>query len=372
MNSPPVLCSVTQQPGHGGIARVSALLWRVLEEMSARGCRLITLIPQGFEPPNAMDKLRFVKKVTRELLWRNVDWIVFDHLNLARVQRVVPRPFRRPYAVLLYGAEAWSPLSPRLKRVVQEATVRIAISKYTAERVAAAHRDIGPVEVCHLALPAPQWRRKVPGSPGESLKYSNVDASLLERVRPNSVLIVGRMFRTERYKGHDFLLEAWPSLKAGVPDAQLVIVGRGDDMERLSVKARNTGLGDSILFTGQVNDGTLEGIYRRAAVFAMPSRGEGFGLVYLEAMQHRLPCVGSIHDAAAEVVEHGVTGWLVNQDDKAGLVEALAGLLQNPSRRREMGEAGFERLQKLFSFEQFRGRILRALKPLMSSGVFSV
>lgn len=363
----PVLCSATQRPGHGGIARVSTLLWRVLQEALGGQCRLITLIPNGFAPPNAIEKLGFVKKVAGGLVLGNIDWIVFDHLNLARVQRVVPRPFRRPYAVLLYGVEAWSPLSPKLKRVVREARVRIAISNYTARRVAEAHPDIGPIEICHLSLLPTESR--VHDSPnGLPGTFGHPDRSLLERIGPNAVIIVGRMFSTERYKGHDCLIEAWPSVKAQVPDAQLVIVGRGDDAERLKEKARCTGLGDSILFTGQVDENTLLAIYQHAAVFAMPSRGEGFGLVYLEAMHHRLPCIGSSHDAAAEVIEHGVTGWLVDQSDPPSVVHAIAGLLEDPVRRRQMGQAGFERLQTCFSFGKFKERVLSALEPLMMNG----
>lgn len=343
---------------------MSMMLWRVLQETLDGQCRLITLIPRGFQPPSAMEKLRFVSKVAGTLLCRNIDWIIFDHLNLARVQRLVPKSFQRPYAVILYSVEAWCPLSAGLKRILQGAKVRLAISNYTAQRVTAAHPDIGPIEVCHLAL-LPDSFDGSTSCPADVPVIHACDASLLERIQPNSVLIVGRMFSNERHKGHDALIETWPSIKARIPDAQLVVVGRGDDVERLRTKASNRGLGDSVLFAGQVTDSTLQAIYKRVAVFSMPSRGEGFGLVYLEAMLHRLPCVGSIHDAAAEIIEDGVTGFLVDQDSSVGLTEAIAGLLENPSRRQEMGNAGYERLQKLFSFGQFRQRLLTVLKPLM-------
>ena len=371
MKSSPVLCSVIQEPGHGGIARVARMIWHVLKETSGIQCRLITLIPKGLDPPKAIDKLRFVKTVAGGLVCRNIDWILFDHLNLARVQRVVPKPFRRPYAVFLYSIEAWSPLNPRLKEILRQASVRIAISNYTAQRVAAAHPDIGPIEVCHLALLPKGHGVEDFSTASQSGANPAVDRSLVNRIQPNSVLIVGRMFSSEKYKGHDLLIDAWPSLKARVPDGQLVIVGRGDDIPRLKAKAANSGLGDSILFAGQVSEVTLQAIYQRVAVFAMPSRNEGFGLVYLEAMQHRLPCIGSIHDAAAEVIEHGVTGLLVDQADTPGLVDTMAKLLENPALRQKMGQAGFERLHKSFSFEQFRQRILAALKPLMNGNMAS-
>lgn len=366
MNSYPLLCTVTQEPGHGGIARVSTLLWDVLQQTSGAHCRRITLIPKGFQPPSAIDKIRFVKALAEEMIFGSVDWVIFDHLFLARAQKFVPRAYLRPYAVFLYSFEAWSVLTPKLEEVLRQARVRIAISHYAARRIAAAHPDIGPVEICHLALlpsQIPDGNSLVTGSPSEPIPS---DRSLIQQIGPNAVLIVGRMFGSERHKGHDSLLEAWPSVKAQVPDAQLVVVGRGDDVERLERKAQHTGFAESVLFTGQVSDSALRAIYERAAIFAMPSRGEGFGLVYLEAMQHCLPCIGSIHDAAAEIIEDGVTGVLVDQSDLNGLVNAMAGLLENPSRRKEMGEAGFERLQKMFSFEKFKERIVTILRPLIN------
>lgn len=372
MNSYPLLCAVTQEPGHGGIARVSTLLWNVLQETSGPDCRRITLIPEGFQPPSAIDKIRFVRALAGEMIFGSVDWIIFDHLSLARVQRVVPRAYRRPYAVFLYSFEGWSPLSPRLKEVLRQARVRIAISNYTAQRITAAHPGIGSIEVCHLALSPTQFYDGNSPATGSPFDKSTIDQSLIGRIGSNSVLIVGRMFGSERHKGHDCLIEAWPFVKARVPDAQLVVVGRGDDLERLKKKAQHTGFGTSILFTGQVSDRTLRDIYQRAAVFAMPSRGEGFGIVYLEAMAHHLPCIGSIHDAAAEIIDHGVTGLLIDQADVASLVSAIVRLLQNPSQRQEMGEAGFERLQRCFSLGRFKERMLMALKPLMNNGTGSL
>ncbi len=127
--------------------------------------------------------------------------------------------------------------------------------------------------------------------------------------------IVARMSSAERYKGHDELLEAWPIVKAHLPDARLVCVGDGDDLPRLQQKAHELGIGSETIFTGFVSADELHGWYDAASVFAMPSRGEGFGLVYLEAMSHGLPCIGSVHDAAGEIIDDGVTGHLVDQSD---------------------------------------------------------
>ena len=80
-------------------------------------------------------------------------WTLYGHLSLAKAQRFVPAWSRRPYVIFLHGIEAWGPLDPAERRVVAGATLRLANSAYTAERVRHSHPDIGPVVVCPLAVP---------------------------------------------------------------------------------------------------------------------------------------------------------------------------------------------------------------------------
>jgi phosphatidylinositol alpha-1,6-mannosyltransferase len=166
----------------------------------------------------------------------------------------------------------------------------------------------------------------------------------------------------EIYKGHDELIDAWPHVLSAIPEAELVVVGDGDDAARLRAKA-----GRGITFTGFVHRATLNQLYADAALFAMPSRGEGFGLVYLEAMAHGLPCIGSIHDAAAEVIDHGKTGLLVDLSDREALGRAIVCLLRDPGLRLGMGRAGLERLEQHFTFERFSRNVVSLMNESFGS-----
>src|SRR5260221_434552 len=104
-----------------------------------------------------------------------------------------------------------------------------------------------------------------------------------------SAPMVGRMPRHERYKGHDWLIDVWPFVVPSVPDARLVVVGRGDDRARLEARVAAAGVGGAIRFAGRVSDEELAGLYRACAFFVMPSANEGFGLAYLEAMRAGKP-----------------------------------------------------------------------------------
>jgi phosphatidylinositol alpha-1,6-mannosyltransferase len=348
----PILCAITQVAGYGGIARVSRMLLDVLQTISGNTCQVVELCSGIPGPVSPTMKVRFASVLASRQLQREVSWIVFDHLALARIQPLVPTVFRRPYAVFLHDIEAWGRMDWLQKAALKGARVRIANSQYTANRVTSAHPDVGSVHVCHLALPRLE---PAAGQP---------NAALLNSINRSVVLIVGRMGSTERYKGHDQLLAAWPEVKRRVPAAQLIVVGDGDDVPRLEREASFTTVGSSILFTGRVDEHTLHAIYDRAALFVMPSSREGFGLVYLEAMHHRLPCIGSTEDAASEVIVQGQTGLLVAQSDVSGLAEAIVKLLQDTALRRQMGEAGCCRLEEIFSFSRFQARVIQLLQPL--------
>jgi len=93
----------------------------------------------------------------------------------------------------------------------------------------------------------------------------------------------------------------------------------------------------------------------------MPSRDEGFGLVYLEAMSYDLPCIGSTHDAASETIEDGSSGFLVPQDDLRLLADRIVHLLANDDLRRQMGRRGGRRVRDTFSYPAFRDRLTSLL-----------
>jgi phosphatidylinositol alpha-1,6-mannosyltransferase len=349
--------AITLDPAGGGVATAARLIWKVFEEQWPDRSWLITLGGGAAGAAGMPARVDFGARLALAQAVGDCDWICFGHLSAATVQSYLPRPARRPYAVFLHGIEAWRPLSPRRRRVLEEASLLLANSRYTVRRVSEAHPWIGPIRECGLALPDdggthdPQW-------PAHG--------------RARDVLIVGRMSADERYKGHDELLAAWPAVVAHVPDARLVIVGTGDDEARLREEALGHGLGASVAFVGFATPEELSSLYARAAVFAMPSRNEGFGLVYLEAMARGIPCIGSIHDAAADVVEDRVTGFLVDQGDGESLAARLVQLLTDDDLRRRMGCAGRQRLRDRFSYSRFRDRFVALCEASFGAGQASV
>src|SRR5262249_37458846 len=116
-----------------------------------------------------------------------------------------------------------------------------------------------------------------------------------------------------------------------------------------------------VRFFGRVSDAELGDLYRRASVYAMPSRQEGFGLSYAEAMWHGTPCVGSSRDAAGEVIRDGESGLLVPYDDPEALATALVRLPAGPGLGARMGEAGRRLARDCYGYARFRADLLAAL-----------
>ena len=158
-----------------------------------------------------------------------------------------------------------------------------------------------------------------------------VSSDLQERyglVGKQVILTVSRLAQSERYKGHDEIIELMPELLVELPDLMYLIVGDGDDRPRLDRKVRRLGLQRQVVFAGYVDEAEKANHYRLADVFAMPGRGEGFGIVYLEAMACGIPVIGSSLDGSRDALRHGELGRLVSPDRPEEIRMALLAALQ--------------------------------------------
>ena len=348
--SSPTLVAITLTPRGDGVAAVAKMLWEALEQRFPDR-RSVTMFEGPARPPSVADKVAFTGRLSRDILVRRPQWVLFSHIGLMRAQKGIPPQLRRPYAVFLHGVEAWKRLGPTDRAMLRQASLRIANTSFTAARVMETNPEIGDVDACPLALTA---ELTAPVAAMETLPA-------IADPHAEVVLMVGGMRADQAYKGHEQMLGAWPRVVAEVPNAHLLIVGDGDDRARLTALAEQSGVARHITFTGFASDALLAACYRRASLFAMPSRGEGFGLVYVEAMAHGVPCIGSRHDAAGDVILDGVTGVLVEQCDIRGIAAAIVELLRDGERRRAMGEAARCRVRTQFTPTAFRGRLNRLL-----------
>ncbi|HEV8241704.1 MAG TPA: glycosyltransferase family 4 protein [Thermoanaerobaculia bacterium] len=342
-------------PRGGGIAMAGRLqLAATREWVKRRGSslRLLTLgepadVPPGVEGAAfAGNRAALARAVWKAQLLDGYRRHVYDFLGVARIQGVLPRRLRARYLVYVYGIECWRPLHGSRRRALDGAAVRLACSSYTVQRLRQANPDAPAVVPLHLAL-------------GDEVPTAGADAALLAGLGDRVVLIVGRLAPGERYKGHQELIAAVARLHG----VQLVVVGEGEDRDRLAALAAALGIGDRVRFTGFVEGPTLAALYRRCALFAMPSDGEGFGFVYLEAMRAGKPCIALADSAAAEIIVDGETGRLVERGVEP-LAAALVELLDDPARAAAWGAAGRARWERHFRADAFHARFAARLDAL--------
>ena len=153
-------------------------------------------------------------------------------------------------------------------------------------------------------------------------------------------------------KGHEVLIRAVAALVAEFPELTLDIIGRGPEQSRLQTLAQQLGIGHSVRFLGQQSRQQVAAAMRQCTVFALPSRYEGLGCVYLEAMSAGKPVIGCRGQGIAEIIHHGSNGFLVGPDNEKELALALAMLLRDEPRRRSLGAAARDTILDRLTLEQ--------------------
>lgn len=169
-------------------------------------------------------------------------------------------------------------------------------------------------------------------------------------------LFVGSPFM---HKGGEVLLRAWRLVRERVPDAELCIVGPRRD------PAPGFGLGVS--WAGRIDRAALAELYQGATVFVLPSLFDAWGHVFVEAMGHGLPCIGSDCCAMPELIEDGVSGRLIAREAVEPLADALCEVLTAPEMAARMGRAGYERVQRELRWEHVIDRVMGRLAQVAVS-----
>lgn len=304
-------------------------------------------------------KERFVLAALR-LALGDPQLIVAAHPNLGPVARTMK--FLTPrlgYLVLAYGIEVWKPLPVLRRWALREADLIVGISTDTVQKLLSV-QNVPERKLHHLPLAI---------DPDFAMLSSDLDANSPPSSFPAGrvVLSVGRLAANERYKGLDCLIQAVPRVLSSVGDLQLVVVGDGDDRPRLEALAQEVGVAGRVHFLGYLSKEELIACYRHCNVFGLPSRGEGFGLVFLEAMALGKPILGPSYGAPTEFIRHGQHGLLVEPDDPSAVAEALIELLASPERAGQMGEAARQWVMGEFTFERFHERLRRLLSHYRSN-----
>jgi glycosyltransferase involved in cell wall biosynthesis len=307
----------------------------------------------------AGSKIQFTQAALRAA-GRKPALVIALHPHLAPIVWAMSARCRKFRSIVFtHGVEVWQPLGWPRGAALRRADLVIGPSADTVHHLIS-EQHILPEKVQRLSWGLdPEFEARletgVPPSPPPGFPRTG-----------GIILTVGRWDSAERYKGADTLISTLPRVLKAAPKTSLVLVGDGDDRPRLELLARDLGVSEHAHFLFGLTPDQLFACYANCDVFALPSRGEGFGLVFLEAMALAKPVIGGAHGGIPDIVEEGVTGLLVPHGDVGGLAKALESFFSNPTRARGMGASGRDRLAKTFSFAQFQLRLTEILNNVLA------
>jgi len=346
---------IGRQPPSGGIARFTQHLIKGVADIGPADDHSSVLIGLGLwddmdlrsPTPGVLaigcgrNKVLFLGRFVRHVLRRPSDLLIGHVLliPLALLTKVLSR--RTKTFLFAYGIEVWDRPS-RLRAYLTRhfADYVVAISDFTATRMAEAY---GIRRERFFVLPC-------------AVDVTDDERPVRKASDHPTVVTVSRLDFDSDQKGIPCLIRAMPNVLQAAPLAELVVIGDGEATPSLRALARDLRVEQHVRFLGRVGEAELRRIYETADVFALPSVSEGFGIVYLEAWAHRLPVVAARAGAIPELISHGETGLLVDQDS-AQVAHAVLTLICDSELSSRLGSAGFRTVCRRYSQDAFNRRV---------------
>jgi phosphatidyl-myo-inositol dimannoside synthase len=338
----------------GGIAQYNRDLFTALSELGGHD---VHILPRGGPYPAAppirvaqerpiFGRRAYATRALARALQTRPDVIFCGHLFMAPLAALLARLTGARLLLQLHGIEAWAAPSASIRRAVSAADLVLCVSRDTRAKLLT-WSDLAPERALVLANSV-----GTAFSPGDRAKA---------RVRWDldktpALLSVGRLDSRERYKGQDRVIQALAVLKASGLRPHYLIAGEGDDLARLQAAARDSGVADQVRFLGHVDVADLPDLYRAADLFVLPSTGEGFGIVYLEAMACGTPALGLKAGGAPDALCDGELGTVIKEADLASAIRTLLPAKRPPDLA--------EQVRRRFGPEAFRARLAEVMKSL--------
>lgn len=278
------------------------------------------------------------------------DLILSTLVNFAPLARMLNQKLNIPYWLVAHGVDVWGRTDTKLTNAMRNAQQILCVSSYTRNRLLE-EQQLAPG---NLALQPNTFDH-------DRFQIAPKPAKLLQRysLRPEQpvMMTVARLSTSEQYKGYDRVIEALPAIIRFVPDVHYLIVGKGDDTDRIRAMIQEKKLQNHVTLTGFVPDDELPAHYNLCDLFIMPSKGEGFGIVFLEALASGKPVIAGNSDGSVDPLRNGELGVLLNPDDVRAIADECVGILQkkhrnpllrqpNELRRRVIEAFGFPAFQK--------------------------
>lgn len=337
--------------GFGGIAQYNRDL---LDAVSAiEGIESVVSIPRLqpqsnmvlpvklIEYPVSRNVVLYIYKCLRMAFRVKPDLILCGHINLLPVAGLLKRLFGVPVWLQLHGIDAWQSPSSLIQRVIEKVGLVTCVSRFTRRKFLS-WANIDPAQV--KVLPNTISEQYQTRGAGELRKKLGLEEKKI-------ILTVGRLSVMEQYKGHDRIIRALPDLIKNQANIFYLIAGDGDDKQRLEALTEELNLKDNVKFLGKVPNKQLAELYSMADLFAMPSTGEGFGIVFLEAMISGTPALSLDCDGSVDPLQDGLLGIVTNEKNLGNAL--LAALNEEKTKDAQLAN----KVESIFGQSKFRKQV---------------
>ncbi len=314
------------------------------QRYSTKGCwRNIEIKFCGRYNSKLLQKIVFVFKTIITVLTQKPEFLICAHVNLSPTALFFKRIFGLKYAVLTHGVDCWN-LERGIKYAgLKNADIITTVSEYSKQRMIMHGISEDKIELLHPTVDEFLFYQK-------PVNRELINQLVIENKRV--LLTVAKVDSRERYKGHDVMLEVLKELGDGYV---WLVVSDGDDLPRLRQKAKDLDIIKRIRFAGKVTHERLVDYYNLCDVFVMPSTGEGFGMVFLEAMACGKPVIGGNKDGSVEPLMSGKLGLLIDPDNVEAIKKAIIATCANKEKGIDLNYLRVE-VEKNFGIKVFNRR----------------
>lgn len=352
----------------GGIEKVCRIAGMALHEISQEAANKIVKIFSLYDKSKDINTSYFPATSFRGFGYNRFNFlcaavkegagsrvVILSHINLLAIGYIIKLFSPATKLVLMaHGIEVWVVLPWWKKKMLHHCDLILPVSDFTKKKMVkqnqlpeqkmqVVNNCLDPFLSPFLQVPKPQHLLNMYGI----------------KANDTVLLTLTRLSSTEKYKGYDLVMQAIHDLKEKLPSLKYLIVGKYDapEKERLDKMIAGLGLQQQIILTGFIPDESLAGHYDLADLFIMPSRKEGFGIVFIEAMYYGKPVVAGNMDGSVDALHNGKFGLLINPNSQQEVTDAIVEVISNYKKYVPEHAA----VMKYFGFEVYKEKLKKIL-----------
>lgn len=327
----------------GGIQEYNKNLLNALDNLN-HDVKIIQL-----EKSAIFQKIIFSIKTFLNALIKKPDLIFCTHVNFSPLCSFIKKIFKIKYFVFTHGIEVWNIKDKRKNQGLLNADIVTTVSRFSRKKLKQSVSELSEVKLLPNMIDGNRF--KIKDTPKELIEKYNLENKKI-------IFTISRLSKGEEDKGYDKVIKAMPKVLEEIPEAVYILGGKGNDIERIRNLIDNLGLKNNVILPGFISNKMLTDYYNLADVFIMPSKKEGFGIVFLEALACGTPVIAGNQDGSVDPLQDGSVGTLINPDNIENIANSTISVLSgNVDKKLLDSEYLRSQTLKKFDFDRFKLKV---------------